>query len=480
MATHRKNVKYTALKKRKRHVMMRRIRAVVLLLFVVAAVYGAVIGIGLARDVMPGRDTFQENVTVNGNSLAGYDFDGALAMLEEKYAQSLKVSVPLRWGDQEWMFTPTQVGASINVDEQVKAAWQYGKEGSVWERQDAIRALRECPVDLTVELRYDEAALDAYVQEIKSAIDCEPVDATMEVKGREDYVFTESSVGYRLDTEALKRMLEDVIRYGNSDPVQLNPEILEPEHTVESLSKTVTLLTKYTTPLKGSSSDRSDNVRQALSNFDGLRVRPGYSISFNDLVGKRTIYNGYKEAPEYDGSKVISGIGGGACQASTTIYGAVLCAGLEVTERYNHTMTVGYVGPSMDAAVNDEDTKDLTFRNNTTGILYFFTEVNKKKETATVWIYGTPIEEGVTIELVAEVIQRDIRSTGITYIDDEKAEQVWYTDQTVFYKEGKPGMRSRAYRVYKDASGNEIRRELLSEDYYAPEDAIYLRGVHER
>ena len=38
-------------------------------------------------------------------------------------------------------------------------------------------------------------------------------------------------------------------------------------------------------------------------------------------------------------------------QVSTTLYNAALNAELEIVERSNHSMIVGYVKPSMDAAI---------------------------------------------------------------------------------------------------------------------------------
>ena len=108
-----------------------------------------------------------------------------------------------------------------------------------------------------------------------------------------------------------------------------------------------------------SRSNRKTNVRVALSRFNGLKVDPGETVSFNAVALERTEANGYKEAIEYSEGESTTGIGGGTCQASTTLYGALLQAGVTIIERHNHSMTVGYVDPSMDAAVTDSGSKDL-------------------------------------------------------------------------------------------------------------------------
>lgn len=61
--------------------------------------------------------------------------------------------------------------------------------------------------------------------------------------------------------------------------------------------------------------------------------------------------------------------GGGICQVSTTLYNAALKAEMDITARSNHTMMVGYVEPSKDAAIA-EGSMDMCFVNNTDAPIY--------------------------------------------------------------------------------------------------------------
>ena len=57
-------------------------------------------------------------------------------------------------------------------------------------------------------------------------------------------------------------------------------------------------------------------------------------------------------------------MGGGICQVSSTLYSALLYANLEILERHNHSLPVGYIPLGMDATIA-EGLLDLRFRNNT-------------------------------------------------------------------------------------------------------------------
>ncbi len=435
----------------------------------------------LQADLAAHADTFQPGVTINGVELTGYGKEEAYDMLMDKYAANISASLQLTFGEKSWSFTPSQVGADIDLDSQIDAAWAYGKTGTELERQEEIHFLRENPVNLTTELTFDAEALDAFVESIRQEVDMEPVNATMRVVDSEKFEFTDSAVGYRLDASSLKEQLTEFILSGGAEQIELKPEILEPNPSRAELEASAILLAECTTSLEGSSGSRNNNVNLALGYFNFLEVEPGETVSFNKLVGKRTKKNGYFEAPEFAGATVVTGVGGGVCQASTTVYGAVIRAGLEIVERYPHTMTVAYVKASQDAAVTNDD-KDLRFKNNTESTLYFFASTDSRKETATVKIYGKPLNSNARIDIVTEVRQTDIRTTEVLYQEDKEGTRVWYTDDTpVLLQQGKPGVRSTAYRITYDlTTGEEISREKLSSDYYAPQKDIYLIGVHPR
>ena len=443
-------------------------------------VIALVLGIRLASVVMPYRDTFLPTVTVSGHSLTGYTYEQAIEELNSLYDQSLTQSVRITYGDEEWTFSPRDVDAHVDVEEQVAAAWRFGKEGSVFERRQEILALRESPVDLPVTLTYDEEALAAYVQSVKAQIDRAPTDATITLDGSEKPIITESDTGLLLDGNVLRAQLENMIMSGEAQDIELEPQVLAPAVATTQVSSEFVLLAEFSTSLEGSSSDRNSNVALALSNFNGLVVQPGQTVSFNTFVGERSTQKGYKEANEYDGTVVVKGIGGGACQASTTLYGAILRVPLQIEDRTSHRMCVSYVPPSQDAAVSFPD-KDLVFTNTIGEPLYFFAGVDYKKKVAYVKIYGAALNLSYYVRIRSEVLERDIKSAHRTYIDDTAGTRVWYTDETVLYKVGQTGMRSRAYREYVDiTTGEVINQQLLGEDYYYPASDTYLRGVHQR
>ncbi len=151
------------------------------------------------------------------------------------------------------------------------------------------------------------------------------------------------------------------------EQVSLVVEEIRPSVTADMLEKSVVEIGSFSTRLVDKSEGRVNNIRIASEMVDFEKVRPGEEFSFNGTVGVRSSSMGYEKAPMFikteDGAKKAYEFGGGVCQVATTIYNAVLDAGMEVTERHEHSRKVTYVPRGMDASVV-YGSMDLKFRNN--------------------------------------------------------------------------------------------------------------------
>lgn len=99
------------------------------------------------------------------------------------------------------------------------------------------------------------------------------------------------------------------------------------------------------------------NIALAAEKINGCILADGEEFSFNGRVGARTESNGFLSAPIILEGDFVEGVGGGVCQASTTVYNAALLAGMEITEQHPHSLRVGYVEPSFDAMVSGKNVR---------------------------------------------------------------------------------------------------------------------------
>ncbi len=160
---------------------------------------------------------------------------------------------------------------------------------------------------------------------------------------------------------------------------------------------------------------------------------------------------------------------------STTLYQAVVKADLEIVRSNKHSMAVSYVDAGTDAAVA-YDYKDLVFKNNTDYPI--FIEGRVSGSTVVVSIYGYPLEEGTSIEIVTDVYEK-VQPPEAKIVLDTAGETVTYTDETKVKKKAREGIKVKSYRVVK-VNGEEVSRELLRDDYYKEVQGEVYQGVTPR
>jgi len=121
-------------------------------------------------------------------------------------------------------------------------------------------------------------------------------------------------------------------------------------------------LSRFSTEFKNPKKARAHNIALAAEKINGSVVEPGDEFSFNEAVGPTTKRNGFKLGMIFNSGRRSQGYGGGVCQVSSTLYNAAKVAGMEVTERHEHSLDVGYIERGNDAATS-YGVKDLKFKN---------------------------------------------------------------------------------------------------------------------
>ncbi|MDP6561811.1 MAG: VanW family protein [Candidatus Peribacteraceae bacterium] len=152
---------------------------------------------------------------------------------------------------------------------------------------------------------------------------------------------------------------------------------------------------------RGSTYARSYNVQKALNeHVQNTVVAPGDTYSFNStLNGPVSVANGWRMAKViFNGGDLEPAPGGGICQASTTVFRAIVNAGFPIVERRSHSLYVSYYkkhGVGIDATIYP-GSQDLTFLNDTDN--YLVIQSYNEGSEAFVNIFGTPDGRTVALE----------------------------------------------------------------------------------
>lgn len=230
------------------------------------------------------------------------------------------------------------------------------------------------------------------------------------------------------------------------------------------------------TPLRGRGSNQRHNAALAARSLDGCVVLPGEVFSFNRRVQVWSAQRGYRKAPiSYEGV-LVPAVGGGVCQVSSTLYNAVLTAGLPIVERHRHAVAPLYVPPGRDAAVA-QGTLDFRFKNALSAPLRIRTAVSDGMLTVRLFCSDAVVS---TATIMTKVLSsRPPRRVARAEPD---ADQVRRTGNA--HGRGAAGFRVVTYRCFYEG-GREVLRERVSDDTYQAVDYVLepteqAGGVFER
>ena len=189
---------------------------------------------------------------------------------------------------------------------------------------------------------------ELFLQAVYDAVYTEPANARIDTETGE---VIESVRGVSID---LDEALEKWNRAEPGEEIFLPYVYTEPEIDSQSLEENLfaDLLVEKSTSLSGSSSNRINNVTLSAQALDGTVVNPGETFDYNSCLGQRTTARGYLEAGAYSGGQHVNEVGGGICQASSTLYYCAIKANLEITARSAHYFIVTYLPRGIDATVS--------------------------------------------------------------------------------------------------------------------------------
>ena len=446
----------------------------------------------LADALAPYREAYLPNIYVDGLSLGGLSAqEGIDAVLAQAQARQDAWSLQLTYqGHVFYTLRYSDFGVSTDaasVYALLEPLYTQGKLGTLEERKAQMDALAAQPVyAYTTQTEMSDERLNSILSQIQAQLTVAPQDAYLyyfDPDNADPFEIQPEVYGSTLDVQAVKEQIWAMAAAGQGGALEIRPTPVAPSVTAQDVRATVTLRSKATTPISSASTaDRTSNIRTAFAYLTGTMVKPGERLSFNKTIKERTLQNGYKYAIEYISGQEELGVGGGVCQASTTLYIASLLSDLEIVSRTSHSDPVSYTTFGQDATVY-WNRYDLVIRNNTSGTLYITARVVEKKKNSyecEVCIYGPKLEEGVSYTLRTDTVEVLPAPLTESYVKDTKQQYVTYKDEEPYQvRKARDGMVNATY-LLKWQNGQLLEEKLVSKDTCKARNAIYYIGTLDR
>ncbi len=311
-------------------------------------------------------------IYINNVEVSNLSSDVALEKLNNKINLDDEI-ITINIGDEKYTATFEQLSLKYNYDNAIKKS------------QDLIDSNI---LSIDAEIIYDEEIIYNIVEELKAQCDI-PLQND-EIKLEDDkFIVTTKNEGKILDIEKSMEEIKKALNNGEKT-ITLQLDTVTNEQMLLDINEYMTEIGNFTTKYNGSSNGRITNLKVAGNSLNGSYIYPGEIFSTNNNFAPYTTEKGYQNGSIILNGELVDGLGGGVCQVSSTLYNALLYAELDIIEKYNHSLKVGYIDYGFDAVLASTY-KDLKFVNDTTKPVYIKTFVGDG--IVSVAIYGEEIHD---------------------------------------------------------------------------------------
>lgn len=342
-------------------------------------------------------DKIYKNIYINGIDVSSLTKDEALQKLNSLFTPDLNNKViTLSDGSSSYDFRYEEFNVRYDFSKAVDMAYDYARDGSLEGRYFAVKSLAAEPHKIIYEpvFTYNEAAIKERLKLIENKVYVPPVDAGVKINAGQPEKFTvaDEVYGRELNFDETSLLVGELLKNQKEGVVQVAFNDVKPKHVAAEFENALTLLGTYSTNFTPGVNARNTNIATAASKINNVVIFPGEVFSTNAAFGEMTYENGYREAQSIINGKFVDDIGGGICQVSSTLYNAILFSELQIVERINHSLKVGYLDYGFDATLATP-VIDLKFKNNTTHPIIIECVIDKGKSViASIYGYeGRPV-----------------------------------------------------------------------------------------
>ena len=389
------------------------------------------------------------------------------------YNEQDYVSMTFSYNGKSYVWNDNFILDKTKVFTNFEKAQKNGRLSNHKVRANLIEKIHEMGFSYQDAFDYTFYGLREIVDKIKKDIDTPVKNATLSFNPNRKPYFTyqKEQTGFLLEKEKFYADLLHKLKNSSQINFKVEPKMIRPEVTKDMLIKQTQLKSKFETNYASSSQNRKSNIELAMKQFNGLVLQPDVEYSFNKTTGRRTKEQGYKEANIILNNEYTEAFGGGVCQVSTTLYNALLLAGVEILEVHPHSLASSYVQMGFDAMVNF-GSSDLRFKNNFEHPIYLRTYANG--QTVGVEVYGLKEDNALSIKRANEIIS-EIAPPFDKIIEDENL----FEDESFYKTYSKKGYKVKSYLEYYN--GNElVSKKLIRTQSYKAVQGVKVVGTKQR
>jgi hypothetical protein len=242
-----------------------------------------------------------------------------------------------------------EIGLELDVAATMKDVEKHASSGGIYARIHRAVQARKSDVDLPLSWSFDENKAKVVLARIAPSVWRDPVDARLDLV---NHARIDELSGREIDFAGSLTLIAEGER-GDlpTFPVATLPVTAKVTSAMLANVDVTQVLSSFETKFGGTGKGRAVNIENAAKFLNGTVIAPGQTISFNKVVGARTLDRGFVYAPVIKDDELEPGVGGGTCQVASTVHAAAVFGALEIPKRRSHSRPSGYAPMGLDATV---------------------------------------------------------------------------------------------------------------------------------
>jgi len=174
------------------------------------------------------------NKIARGVSVANQNFSGASYEMARNKINAIieKVAnrpIEIKYADKQWSELPAKFGITFDNEATAKAAWQTSHNQNLWLELKQQISLIFIPQNLNISYQFDQAKLDAFMQDNLADLETPAKNATLKYQpATDDFSLVPSQDGQIFDRENLKNQIKQRVISFDQKPIILYQIIQKP------------------------------------------------------------------------------------------------------------------------------------------------------------------------------------------------------------------------------------------------------------
>ena len=268
-------------------------------------------------------ETILKGVSIDKLDVSGMTREEALAALESYEKNLGGQSIKLGIGDNVIEAKLSDLGVTFDNEDLVDEAIGVGHAGNIVKRYKDQKDLQHSGKTFPLSWQTNEDTVRTYVENNCTKYDKKAQNASL-TRENGAFNFVAGTEGLELNVDSAVRTISDYLENSwtsdNTEVLNLETQVTEPEGSAEELANIKDLLGSFTTSFSTSGSNRCKNVSSGASHINGTVLYPGEEFSAYETVSPFTEANGYAMAGSYLNGEVVDSMGRTECDREVSAF----------------------------------------------------------------------------------------------------------------------------------------------------------------